>query len=69
MGQSMPLFSVCFRPIQLQIEKSINVMLEIRTWGRNMVGTVGSTEQWCPFACFAITWKGTLTAASFSTIE
>ena len=47
MGQSRPLF-VYFRPsnitFQIQIEKSVDVVLGIRTRGRRMVGPVESTE-------------------------
>ena len=49
MGQSMNLF-VYFRyshiTIQLQIEKSVDVVLGIQTWGRKMIGANGSTELW-----------------------
>ena len=47
MGQSWPLF-VYFRSflvtISIQIEKSIDGVLGIRTWGRRMVGADKTTE-------------------------
>ena len=46
------LFFVYFRPYhitnQLQIEKSVDGVLEIRTQGRRMVGTDETTELWRP---------------------
>ena len=51
MGQSRPLF-VYFRPFhitnQLQIDKSIDGVLGIRTWGRRMEGADETTELWRP---------------------
>ena len=51
MGQSRPLF-VYFRPflstIQILIEKSVDVVLGNRTWGRRIVGAEGVTELWRP---------------------
>ena len=51
MGQSRPLF-VYFRPFhitnQLQIEKSIDGVLGIRTRGRRMEGADETTELWRP---------------------
>ena len=51
MGQSRPLF-VYFRSflitISIQIEKSIDGVLGIRTWGRRMVGADETTELWRP---------------------
>ena len=50
-GQSRLLF-VYFRSfhvtIQLQIEKCVNIVLEIRPQGRRIVGSDGSTKQWQP---------------------
>ena len=52
LGQSRPLF-VYFRPFPIpitisiiQIEKSIDGVLGIRTWGRSMVGADYTTELW-----------------------
>ena len=50
MGQSRPLF-VYFRPflitiLIMQIEKSIDGLLGIWTWGRRMVGADETTELW-----------------------
>ena len=58
MGQSRPLF-VYFRSflvtISIQIEKSIDGVLGIRTRGRRMVGADETTELWrppqYPFVC------------------
>ena len=51
MGQSRPLF-VYFRSflntISIQIEKSVDGVLRIRTRGRRMVGADETTEQWRP---------------------
>ena len=50
MGQSRPLF-VYFRPfltISIQIEKSMDGVLGIRTRGRRMVGADETTELWRP---------------------
>ena len=50
MGQSRPLF-VYFRSfltISIQIEKSIDGVLGIRTQGRSMVGTDETKELWQP---------------------
>ena len=48
MGQSRPLF-VYFRvTISIQIEKSIDGLLGIRTRGRRMVGADKTTELWRP---------------------
>ena len=50
MGHSRPL-SVYFRPfltISIQIEKSVDGVLGIRTWGRRMVGADETTELWRP---------------------
>ena len=51
MGQSRPLF-VYFCSflvtISIQIEKSIDGVLGIRTWGRTMVGADVTTELWRP---------------------
>ena len=50
MGQSRPLF-VYFRSfltISIQIEKSIDGVLGIRTWGRRMVGADETMELWRP---------------------
>ena len=51
MGQSRPLF-VYFRPFHitnhLQIEKSVDVVLGIRTRGRRMEGVDETTELWRP---------------------
>ena len=50
-GQSRPLF-VYFRffliTISKQIEKSLDGVLGIRTWGRNMVGANKNNELWRP---------------------
>ena len=52
MGQSRPLFRFYFCPFhttnQLQIEKSVDGVLGIRTRGRNMVGADETTELWRP---------------------
>ena len=51
MGQSRPLF-VYFRPfliaIQKLTEKTLDVVLGNRTWGRRMVAADLSTELWRP---------------------
>ena len=52
MGQSRPLF-VYFRHFLdtisiIQIEKSIDGVLGIQTWGRRMVGADNTTELWRP---------------------
>ena len=51
MGQFRPLF-VYFRSflviISIQIEKSIDGVLGIQTWGRRIVGTDETTELWWP---------------------
>ena len=51
MGQSRPLF-VFFHSflitISIQIEKSIDGVLGIRTWGHMMVGADETTELWRP---------------------
>ena len=51
MGQSRPLF-IYFRSflvtISIQIEKSVNGVLGIRTRGRRMVGADETTELWRP---------------------
>ena len=51
MGQSRPLF-VYFCPfpitISIQIEKSVDGVLGIQTWGRSMVGADETTELWRP---------------------
>ena len=50
MVQSRPLF-VYFRSFLIsiiQIEKSIDGVLGIRTWGRRMVGADETNEQWWP---------------------
>ena len=48
MGQSRPLF-VYFRvTISIQIEKTVDGVLGIRTRGRRMVGAVKTTELWRP---------------------
>ena len=55
MGQSLPLF-VYFPPFlitisTIQIEKSIDGMLGIQTWGRRMVGADETPElRWLPIA-------------------
>ena len=62
MGQSRPLF-VYFRPFhitnQLQIDKSIDGVLGIRTRGRRMEGADETTELWRPpgFESFALLTK------------
>ena len=52
MGQSRPLFRLLSSPPhitnQLQIEKSIDGVLEIRTQGHRMVGADVTTELWQP---------------------
>ena len=48
MGQSWPLFRHFHITIQLQIEKSIDGVLGIRTRGHTMVGTEETTELWRP---------------------
>ena len=53
MGQSRPLFVyfcsfLITISIQIQIEKSIDVVLGIRTHGRRMVGIDETTELWRP---------------------
>ena len=55
MDQSWPLF-VYFRYFLdtisiIQIEKSIDGVLGIRTWGRRMVGADETMELWQPPAC------------------
>ena len=47
MGQSRPLF-VYFRSflVLIQIEKSVDGVLGIQTWGRMMVGADKTTELW-----------------------
>ena len=52
MGQSRPLF-VYFRSLLItisiiQIEKGVEGVLGIRTWGRMMVGADKTTELWRP---------------------
>ena len=52
MGQSRPLF-VYFRDFLntisiIQIEKSVDGVLGIQTWGRRMVGADETTELWRP---------------------
>ena len=51
MGQSRPLF-VYFLPflvtISIQIEKIVDGVLGIQTWGPRMVGTDETTELWRP---------------------
>ena len=58
MGQSRPLF-VYFCPfpitISIQIEKSVDGVLGIRTRGRRMVGADETTELWRPPFQFIIT--------------
>ena len=54
MGQSRPLF-VYFRAFLItisviQIEKSLDGVLRIRTQGRRMVGADETTELWRPLA-------------------
>ena len=60
MGQSRPLF-VYFRPFhitnQLQIDKSIDGVLGIRTRGRRMEGADETTELWRPPASFSLFWS------------
>ena len=45
-------FSFYFRPFhitnQLQIEKSVDGVLGIQTWGRRMVGADETTKLWWP---------------------
>ena len=50
MGQSRPLFVYfcSFLTISIQIEKSVDGVLGIRTWGRRMVGADETTELWRP---------------------
>ena len=48
MGQSRPLFRLFHITIQLQIEKSIDGVLGIRTGGRKMVGADETMELWRP---------------------
>ena len=52
MGQSRPLFVYfCYFLITIsitQIEKSVDGVLGIRTWGRRMVGADETTELWRP---------------------
>ena len=63
MGQSRPLF-VYFRYFLdtisiIQIEKSIDGVLEIRTQGRRMVGPDETTELWrppIPIICLQLVW-------------
>ena len=54
MGQSRPLF-VYFRHFLdtisiIQIEKSVDGVFGIRTWGRRMIGADETTELWRPLA-------------------
>ena len=56
MGQSRPLF-VYFRYFLdtisvIQIEKSVDGVLEIQTRGRRMVGADETTELWRPLYCY-----------------
>ena len=58
MGQSRPLF-VYFRYFLITIsiiEKSIDGVLGIRTWGRRMVGADKTTELWRPLPCSVTRW-------------
>ena len=52
MGQSRPLFVYFCYFLDtisiIQIEKSIDGVLGIRTWGRRMVGADETTELWRP---------------------
>ena len=56
MGQSRPLFvyfcSFLITISIIQIEKSIDGVLGIQTWGCSMVGAVETTEQWRPPTIF-----------------
>ena len=58
LGQSRPLFvyfcSFLVKISIIQIEKSIDGVLGIRTWGRTMVGTKEIMELWRPPRFFAI---------------
>ena len=62
MGQSWPLF-VYFRSslitISIQIEKSIDGVLGIRTRGRRLVGTDKTTELWRP-PCIKVCFRAQL---------
>ena len=54
MGQSRPLF-VYFRHFLdtisiIQIEKSVDGVFGIRTWGRRMIGADETTELWRPLS-------------------
>ena len=46
MGQSRPLFVIFLVTISIQIEKSVDGVLGIWTWGRRMVGADEITELW-----------------------
>ena len=56
MGQSRPLFVYfcSFLTISIQIEKSVDGVLGIRTGGRRMVGADETTELWRPPYFFVI---------------
>ena len=68
MGQSRPLF-VYFRhflvTISIQIEKSIDGVLGIRTRGRRMVGADETTELWRPRPRVALTFPAKLRSRFF----
>ena len=56
MGQSLPLFVYfCYFLITIsiiQIEKSVDGVLGIQTWGLRMVGADKTTELWRPWFCY-----------------